>query len=830
MPRPQTRPRHNLPAHRVRLIGREDDLAAVGAALLRTEGRLLSLTGTGGCGKTRLALELSAEVLPHFQDGVWLVELAAVGDPGLVPQAIVSALELREQPGETLVTTLVRALAKREVLLVLDNCEHLIAACAEVVEHLLDHCPRLRVLVTSREALQIAGEITWRVPPLAVADQHAPFDALLRAPAVQLFVERAQAARPEVDQTTQVATIAGICSRLDGMPLAIELAAAWVRTLAPEQILHRLDDSIRLLVGGSRTAPSRQQALRATLDWSYRLLDVRERTVFHRVSVFSESCSLDAMEAVCADGLVSARDVLEVVTRLVDKSLVLVDQRDGQSRYRLLEPVRQYADGLLAASGERELVRRRHACYYQAFAEERAVDTNFGGARRFAAMHELGGEYANLRAVLAWSLEAAEPQVGLSVAWSLLFFWQHFGRASEGLHWVARLLEVPGAGEPTYARAGALLSAAFLAMLHGDLDLAQAHSAEAVSISRRLGETLLEWNAHLYLGLANLSRGEFASSRREFEQARLCARAVSAAVPEAESIGCTALSLCDQGDYAAAQPLAERGAQLARMDPWSGGWALMLCGRAALGLGELERARSILEVALAHVRQHGEPQNVTPTILQVFGELEIASGRLVEAQQWLARSVELRHVSGERWFLPRTFDRLAYVAALCSEPERALKLAGAAERIHHDLGSRRTPPDQALLDSWLPSLRDRLGAATTDALLAEGRALDLDDAVACALSVPSTPVPDGRPPQRSVLSPREQEVAVLLARGFSNPQIARELVISAHTASRHVENILGKLGFSSRTQVATWAVGQGLIAAPGTEVFSRGLTADPRLP
>jgi len=811
VPRTATRRHHNLPAQRIRLIGRERDLVSAREALLSSEGRLLTLTGAGGCGKTRLALELAAQVAPDVAHGVVLVELAALADPALVPQAIAAGLGVRELPHEPLRATLVRALAKLELLLVLDNCEHLVDACAQLTEELLDHCPRLRVLATSREPLRIPGERTWRVPSLAVPAQLAALEDLRRSPAVELFVERAQAAAGDLALSLPTLEVVGrICTRLDGMPLAIELAAARVRALSVEQINARLDDSIGLLVGGGRTAPSRQQALRATLDWSHRLLDDLERAVFRRLSVFAESCTLEAIEAVCNDGRVRPADVLDLVTRLVDKSLVLVEQRDGQARYRLLEPVKQYAHELLVASGERDAVRRRHAVHYQAYAEARAADTNFGGPRRFVAMNELGYEYPNLRSVLAWSLETTEPQVGLSVAWCLLFFWQHYSSVTEGIHWVSRLLELPGADEPTYARAGALLSAAYLAALRGDPETASAFSEEALSIGRQLGEPLLEWNGLHFLGINSVFQGNLAASHGYLQQALVCARTASAALPEASSLFGIAMTLCDQEDYATAQPLAEQAYELARLDPWAAGWLLSLRARIALGLGAVDRARSGLAAALDIARQHGEPHALTPAILDSLGDLEIACNKPHDAREWLVSSLEMRHASGERALLARTLDRLAKLAALGSEPERALKLVGSANRIYGDVAGQRNPADTQKLEAWLGPLREQFGAAAADALLAEGRALDLDGAVALAMSGPEEPPLSPGPRAASPLTAREQEVAGLLARGLSNRQIADELVISLHTAQRHVENILSKLAFSSRTQVAAWAIGQGL--------------------
>jgi predicted ATPase/DNA-binding CsgD family transcriptional regulator len=823
MPRTSARRHHNLPAQRVRLIGREHDLQVACDALLGTDGRLLTLTGSGGCGKTRLALEVASVVHPRFDNGVVLVVLADIANPVLVVHTIASALSIRERADESLTATVVRVLASLDLLLVLDNCEHLIDACARVTEELLDACPRLRVLATSREPLRIPGEKTWRVPSLALPDQHAATEAVLRSPAVELFVERAQAASSELALVpSTLNAISRICTRLDGMPLAIELAAARVRALSVEQIHERLDDSIGLLVGGGRTTPSRQQALRATLDWSYRLLGDSERAVLRRMAVFSESCSLEALEAVCAFGEDNQNVVLDLVTGLVDKSLVVVEQRDGQARYRLLEPVRQYAHELLLASGERDGVCRRYAEHYQAFAAARAYETNFGGPGRFVATNELRREYPNIRGVLAWSVETGEPQVGLSVAGSLLFFWQHHSSVSEGIPWVDQLLAMPGAGEPTSARAGALLSASYLAMLRGDLDKARAFSHEALALGTRLGEPLLEWNGLHFLGVVSYARGDLKTAQDYLWRAVPVAHAASAVVPEATSLGCVGHNLCDQADYATALELVERAYRLGRGDPWFGGWMLLVTGQAALGLGTLERARSALEAALTVMRQHGEPHSLTPAILDALGELEIACNRPRLAREWLASSLELRHASGERFMLARTFDQHASLAALCADPERALKLAGAADRIYEDLGGQRTPSEKQKLERWLVPLRDRFGSESAEVARTEGRALDLDDAVAFARGggepEADGPAPSAAPRAGSPLTVREQEVATLLARGLSNRQIAHELVISLHTAQRHVENILGKLSLSSRAQVASWAIGQrmGPVSTPHT--------------
>jgi predicted ATPase len=439
----------NLPERRVRLFGRDQDLARTRNALLETEGRLLSLTGTGGCGKTRLALELASRLLDQFPDGVWLAEFGAVSDPELVTQTVVTALGLRGQPGESSSQTLIAWIGRRRVLLVLDNCEHLLDACAQLADLLLEACPDLRILATSRHPLQITHESIWRVPSLAVPDPRSALSAeeVGQFPAIELFVQRAQAVRSDFNLTSHnAAIVAAICARLDGLPLAIELAAAWVRALGVQQILERLDDTF-LLVGINRSAPTRQQTMRATLDWSYGLLADAERTLFRRLAVLVSGWSLEAAVDICSDSSAERDELLTRLTRLVDMSLVQVDARDERARYRLLEPARQYAKAQLTASGELDARRRRHAAYFLSFAEALADDANLGGPGRQAAFDALEHEEDNLRAVFRWSLEQGEAEIGINLGRAYWSFWVSRGLYSEGRLWMMELAALPEAGE-----------------------------------------------------------------------------------------------------------------------------------------------------------------------------------------------------------------------------------------------------------------------------------------------------------------------------------------------------------------------------------------------
>ena len=404
-PRIPERPAHNLPLEFSSFVGREKELAEVKRLLEST--RLLTLTGSGGCGKTRLALAAASELVEGFEDGVWLVELASLADPSLVPQSVAFTLGIREQPGRSPTEALSDYLGSRKVLLLLDNCEHLVEACAELAEALLHSCPELRVLATSREALGITGEVAWLVPSLSLPDlRRLPaVEGLPRYESARLFVERA-AVKPTFALTEQNAVaVTQVCYRLDGIPLAIELAAARAKVLPVEQIADRLNDSFRLLAAGSRTAMPRHRTLHATMDWSRELLSWAERSLFHRLSVFAGGFSLEAAESVCIGGDVERDEVLGLLSRLVDKSLVVAREEDGETRYRLLETIRQYGREKLDGSEEESEAGRRHAGFFVGLAEKAERELNGPDQARW--LTRLETEHDNIRAALSWSLGEA---------------------------------------------------------------------------------------------------------------------------------------------------------------------------------------------------------------------------------------------------------------------------------------------------------------------------------------------------------------------------------------------------------------------------------------
>ena len=506
--------KHNLPAARTSFIGREREMVEVKRTLAMT--RLLTLTGAGGSGKTRLALQVARSLISTYPDGVWLVELAPLSEGDLVAQEVARALEVPERPGRPLVDILVDALGNKELLLVVDNCEHLVEATAQLVDALLDSCPRLRVLATSREPLGVGGEILWQVPPLSVPaktggrpDEESTVESLMRYEAVRLFVDRARLRLPTFQLTQENAwAVARVCRRLDGIPLAIELATARMGVLAVEQVAQRLELSLDVLKGLSRTATPRHQTLRATLDWSYNLLSEVEQAMLRRLSVFAGGWTLAAAEAVCSGSVIEQEDVLDLLGGLVDKSLVVAGASTGCAvRYRMLEPIRQYAREKLEESGEAQYVQGRHTDFFFALAEE--AEPELVGSQQNVWLERLEGEHDNLREALSWSLERGRADLALRLGAALWRFWHVRGYLSEGIRWMERVL---AGSEPAASpvRVNALEGMGWLTQFQGDYERAKATYEEMLKLSRGLGDkgnvaTALN-SLGTYLGLSGDAR------------------------------------------------------------------------------------------------------------------------------------------------------------------------------------------------------------------------------------------------------------------------------------------------------------------------------------
>jgi predicted ATPase/class 3 adenylate cyclase len=685
---------HNLPARLTRFIGRDREMAELKRLL--TSSRLVTLTGAGGCGKTRLALQVAGDLLADNADGVWLVELAPLADPALVPQAVGAVLGVREVPGRPLDQTLCEYLRSRQLLLVLDNCEHLITACAHLAEALVHACPDLRILATTREALGITGETPYNIPPLSLpnARQQPDREGLLQSDAVRLFVDRAATALPTFTVTDQNASaVAQVCYRLDGIPLALELAAGRVKVLPVEQIAARLDDRFRLLTSGSRTALPRQQTLRALIDWSYDLLPDEERALLQRLSVFAGGWTLEAAEAVCAGGGVEEWQVLDLLSRLVEKSLVVVDEdAAGQGRYRLLETVKQYSQDRLEETAEAEAVRSRHRDWYLALAEQ--AESQLRGPAQDVWLNRLEAEHANLRAALSWCAEEEGAESRLRLAGALWWFWDVRGYLTEGREHLVQLLSQQGGANRTAARARVLFGAGMLAGRQGDYGAACSSFAESVAIFR------------------------------EVQDRRGLSLAVSV----------LGIMQYEQGDRVAARAMQEESVALAREsgDQWSLAWALLNMGEIARCEGDYPAAATLNEECLALFRALGDTQWIVMSlsnlgcVVQRQGD-DRRSAALFAESLALGRELDLRNGV--------TASCLAGLAAAATaeHPERAARLLGSADALLEATGTCMEPADRPDYEQFSARVRAALDEAAFAAAWAQGRALPLEQAIAEAL-------------------------------------------------------------------------------------------------
>ncbi|MGN6565727.1 MAG: ATP-binding protein, partial [Thermomicrobiales bacterium] len=673
-------PAHNLPADLTSFIGRERELAAIGQLL--EIARLVTLTGAGGVGKTRLALRVAGASSGRWADGVWLVELAAFSDPMLVRQAVARAVGVREQPGRTLEDTLVEALGARHLLLVLDNCEHLIAACAVLIARLLRACPRLHILVTSREALGVPGERVWPVSPLTVPKETSTIAlaVLAETEAARLFVARATAARPDFTLTARNApAVAQICRRLDGLPLALELAAAWARSLTPAEIAARLNDRFQLLTGGGQATPPRHQTLRAALDWSYDLLDSAERQLFDRLAVFAGDFELAAVAAVCADAEITAAAVLDLLARLVDKSLALADVvgADGVTRYRLLETLRAYSWERLAARGEAELICRRHAVWVVALAEE--AGAAFHGPEEGRWLRRIERVHAEVRAVLDRAFARDDAETALRLGTVLWWPWGVQGRTAEGRAWLERALALPSAAAQTRLRARVLPRAARFALVQGDIATARSWLDEATMLGAGLADDAVLYATGTTAELLFFS-GDFEAAARIGDAALTLARRLGDVWSECRLLEMRALVALRRGEIATATAWLEEGARLARLagDTWSLATTLAELGDVARVRGAYAEAGACYVESLALREQLGIP-GATPSLRHNLGYVALATGDLAGAVAHFTTALREFRWMGERRGVVECLLGLAAVAATAGAYEGAARLFGAGE-------------------------------------------------------------------------------------------------------------------------------------------------------
>jgi predicted ATPase/DNA-binding SARP family transcriptional activator len=732
------RPLTNIPTAMTSFVGRRYELAAVQQLLLGT--RLLTLTGIGGSGKTRLATHVAGNLGARFPAGSWLVELAAITDSAGVLELVAGTLGMPDLPANRpLLAGLIQYLLDRELLLVLDNCEHLLDACAELVDALLNGCSGLRILATSRESLDIAGEITFRVPPLSLpALGHvASAEELIAYEAVQLFVERARAHRPGFTISERnVQAVSSICSQLDGLPLAIELAAARTRALAVEDIDARLDRRFQLLTGGPRTALPRHQTLRGALDWSYDLLTTKEQILLRRLSVFAGGWTVQAAETICAGEPIGERDVLDILSMLVNKSLVELDDREDGARYRLQETMRQYALEKLMQGKETADIYERHLAWCLTMAEDGA--TALLGPDQFSWLNRLTVEHENLRAALSWSTaietqRGSGPATGLRLAGALWRFWWMRGFPHEGRRWLEMSLGA-ATSAPVEIRARALGGAGVLAADQGDYARARTLHEESLALWRSVGDVGSVAGALNNLGSAVQQQGDHRTARLLHEESLALWRAqgdVPGIAGALNQLACIARD--DQSDYALASLLLEESLALRRSLNDVRGIAISLNnqGLVAYFQGDYTRARTLLEESLALRRSLGDTRGIANS-LGNLGRVAVGSGDHMAGHALIQQSLLLRRDQGDRRGIVECLEGLAMVAALNQEPARATRLLGAAEALREAIGFAdprlpRDMPDQVLADLCL-----ELGDEAFTTTWAEGRTMDMARAVAVA--------------------------------------------------------------------------------------------------
>lgn len=690
-------PAHNLRRYLSSFVGRSRELVTL-KQLLR-ETRLLTLTGVGGCGKTRLALRLARDLLDSYADGVWLVELAATFEPGLIAQQLRSALNLAEQPGQTVSETVINHLRDKQALLLLDNCEHLLEACAMLADELLRACPKLRLLATSQERLGIEGETTYVVPSLSLPADSATSAAadLAGSEAVTLFVERARAAKPGFSLTdANAAAVARICRRFDGIPLVIEFAAAKIPALTPDEIASRLDESFRILTGGNRTALPRHQTLRAGFDWSYQLLTPKCKTLLQRLSVFAGGWSLEGAESVCSDNsatsntdVIPETDVLPLLITLVNRSLVISEETaDGRSRYRLQESVRQFAGENLTEAGGGESVHDRHLDFFLTLAQR--SEPELQGAQQKTWLDRLEEEYNNLLAALRWcGADSNYTEQALNLSGSLWRFWDLHGHYAVGRAQLTAAINESGA-VATEALAKALNAAGYLAGLQGDYEAANELSERSLRIRQTLGDTDAVGRSLRALGVVAQAVGKYRKAQLLFRKALAIHREAGARGWESGVLSNLGELEVQRGDYASARSLSLEALDISR-EINNPTWI----------------ARSLKN--LADVAAHQQDYNL--------------------AKMLHAECMALRRDLLEKHGIADSLEAISQLATSVREEQRAARLLGAAERLREEIGSPLRPCDQDRYQLMKAATKAALAPIAFEALWSQGRAMSWEQAV-----------------------------------------------------------------------------------------------------
>jgi predicted ATPase/DNA-binding CsgD family transcriptional regulator len=854
------------------LVGREQDTAAVCALLVHPEVRLLTLLGAGGIGKTRLAIQVATQLRERFADGVCFVALAPIRDPNLLPSFIAHELGLQEGGAQLLVETVKAWLGDKQMLLLLDNFEQLVSA-APLLEDLLKACPRLAIVVTSREVLHIHAEHLFPVPPLALPElaQLPEREELAEYASVALFLQRAQTIKLDFQLTpANGRAIAEICVRLDGLPLALELAAARVRVLPPQALLSRLSQRFQVLTGGPRTMPERQQTLRNTLQWSYDLLDAQEQRLFRRLSVFVGGCNLQAVDALYSTLGDGAGFLLDGVASLIDKSLLQQTEQEGEEpRLVMLETIHEYGRETLAASGEGEAALQAHALYYLSVAEQ--AQPQLGGPEQIRWLERLERDHDNLRAALGWSLEQAgqektgedgRREIALRLGRAMRWFWVRQGYLSEGRNFLERALARSGGASPL-VQANALIAAARIALNQGDYDQGEAWAEEGLAVCREHGDKSGAAYSLYLLAWVAWERGHAEAARAWHEESLALYREVGDRENVAYELDELARLLGKQGDYDRAYTLVKESLAIHRElgNKWGlasslytladirlasqGDLALVsslleesaalyqemgeregiadslyLRGQVALRQGEAARARKLAEESLTIYRELGHRRSVAETLI-LLAKVVAAQADYPAARALYEESLVLCNEMGSQVVMASCLEGLAAVILAQGQAVQAVRLLGTAETLRESADAPIPLIERAEYESLVNMAQARLTKPIFSAAWSEGRTMPLEQALsaqkAATMPVSISPQPPSPSPAKTSsgspagLTTREMEVLRLVAKGLTDAQVAEQLVISPRTVNFHLTSIYSKLGVSSRSAATRYAIEQQLV-------------------
>jgi predicted ATPase/DNA-binding CsgD family transcriptional regulator len=783
---------HQLPVPVTSIIGREKDILALRDLLRRDDVRLVTLTGLGGVGKTRLALQTALDSASDFPDGVYFVSLAPINDPELVFPAIAQTLALRETGERTSFELVVDALSDKCTLLLLDNFEQVIEAGATIAE-LLEICPELKIMVTSREALRLRGEREFAVTPLT------------QESAVMLFAQRAQALQQDFAITPENnSVVTNICSYLDGLPLAIELAASRIKLFPPTALLKRLTHRLQLLTEGARDLPERQQSLRNALDWSYALLDAGEQRLFRRLGVFVGGYTLEAAEAVANLPEEQAIDVLSRISSLIDKSLQQsIISPDGEARFMTLETVREYALEQLKASGEEESVRRAHTAYYLNLAEQAEPMLNSPEALRW--LERLNTEHSNLREALRWAIHSNDGDTASRISGALWQFWFARGYLSEGRRWIDE--SVSSGGQNLAARAKALAGASILAIFQADYDRSVAASAQSLALFRQLN---IPPGIGISLGglaFATALKGDYPQARALIEESTNLFRQLDNRWGLANALNQNGFILWCGGDYVNAQALADESLALFRELGDQRNYALVLFGRGYiyLSLKEYELAQTAFEESVALMRVLDDRRSVA-MCLNGMGNIAMTKNDSVAARAFWLDTVSVLSEVGDRWYMALVTEGLAGVASAEKMPVHAAQLFGSAEALRESIHAPLPIPLRIFYEKNLKLARQQINESEFAKAWAIG--MKMTPEVAIASFAQARPTAASLP---AGLTAREVEVLRLLSAGLTNAQIASQLVVSPTTVNAHLRNIYNKLDVTSRNAATRFAIEHKLV-------------------